>query len=91
MDSYINFSHSNIYKISIGMVPYGTTILNLSFNNISVIENLPNTIKILYIHNNNITKINELPKSLNIIYIDNPNIYNFDDTIIIGKPYKIKY
>jgi hypothetical protein len=88
MENYINLSHSGIYKINIGLVSYGTSILNLSFNNISIIENLPNTIKILYIHHNNIIKINELPKSLEIIYIDNPNNFKFNKNIIICKPTK---
>ena len=91
MENYINLSHSNINEIHIGLVPYETTILNLSFNNISIVENLPNTIKILYLHNNNITKINELPKSLEIIYIDKPNNFKFNKSITVNKPTKIVY
>lgn len=86
MDNYINLSHQNIYNIHIGLVPYGTKILNLSFNNISYIVNLPNTIEELYIHKNNIKKILELPYNLKILYIDNPEKYKIPKHIIIKKP-----
>lgn len=91
MSEYLNLSHNNIYKIHIGLIPYGTTILNLSFNNISVIENIPNTVSVLYIHNNNITKIIDLPYNLKIIYIDNYNKLNIPNHIVNGKIINIGY
>jgi hypothetical protein len=83
--NYLNLSHSNISKIQIGLIPYGTKIVNLSFNNITTIENIPNTINILYIHRNNINRIIDLPSELKIIYIDNYDKLNIPKHIQNGK------